>query len=114
VSFVEFLTMRILEDEVDIRSSRMDDSPEWWMPDWLTPDRLLAEIAAKRAILAAHRRIVGPHVDWHGGDEPDESGAACSTCGYYSEYAVRWPCETLERLAVVYAGHPDYDEEWRP
>jgi hypothetical protein len=33
----------------------------------------------------------------------------CSTCG-----DVPWPCDTVRLLAIVFADHPDYRNEWRP
>lgn len=58
------------------------------------PARVLAEVAAKRAILDLHDQ----------GDKADE----CAIC-----FAV-WPCGTLRALATVYADRDGYDERWRP
>lgn len=56
------------------------------------PARVLAEVAAKRAILRLH---VPEVPSW------------CPRCD-------SWPCSTLKALALPYAGHPDCREEWRP
>lgn len=68
------------------------------------PARVLAECAAKRAIVAAHPSVSG----------------ACETCvdkmshPRPSEWEpVRHPCPTLRTIANVYADHPDFDETWR-
>lgn len=42
------------------------------------------------------------------------SGAACNQCGHIDEWPIEWPCPTLRLLAVRYAKHDDYREEWRP
>lgn len=67
--------------------------------------RVLAECEAKRRVVALHRDVrrpgwglIAPHL--------------CSECGA-DGFAV-WPCETLRLLALPYADHPDYHEEWRP
>lgn len=54
----------------------------------LSPTRMLAEIDAKRRILANHN----PCDDWSLGE----------------------PCEDIHLLALPYATHPDYQNEWRP
>jgi hypothetical protein len=68
------------------------------------PARVLAEVAAKRAV-----------VELHGAVEPGKwrTVAACAQCGdarTYESYMVEWPCPTLRALAQVYADHSDYDE----
>ncbi|MGP4085473.1 DUF6221 family protein [Streptomyces sp. KR55] len=76
------------------------------------PARVLAEIDAKRRILAEH--------------QPDRFGD-CTTCAgpedfdddadghrTWSRSAKPFPCPTLRLLALPYADHPDYREEWRP
>ncbi|GHE33363.1 hypothetical protein GCM10017673_40380 [Streptosporangium violaceochromogenes] len=61
----------------------------------ISGDRLLAEVEAKRRILAEH----GP-----GSDPCDAHDAEFRTI----------PCTTLLLLALPYANHRDYREEWRP
>lgn len=71
------------------------------------PARTLAEIDAKRRLIALH----APE-DW-----TDEQ--RCAVCqSDRSDYAEQdtpdmWPCATLRLLAAPYADHPDYDEAWR-
>lgn len=65
------------------------------------PARVLAEIAAKRAIVELHEPYAS---ESHG-------GAACWVCG---PGGFPWPCTTLRFLALPDAGHDSYREEWRP
>ncbi|WP_033288267.1 DUF6221 family protein [Amycolatopsis jejuensis] len=79
------------------------------------PARVLAEVDAKRRIIELHT----PRKR-HDGD------LECPTCVYTGEdedaggNRFRYvehedaPCETLLLLALPYAGHPDYREEWKP
>lgn len=60
--------------------------------------RVLAECAAKRAILEAHPTQIYSGIK---GQEVME----CQNCE-------RFPCDTLKALASVYADHPDYSQEW--
>ena len=70
------------------------------------PARVLAEIAAKRAIIDAH---------------PNVNDGDCGTCvragwGYPTHGGStieHWPCPTLRLLAAPFADHPDFDESWR-
>lgn len=63
------------------------------------PVRVLAEVDAKRQILAIHRRYV------------DEPGMACLGCAGGIEWEL---CPVARLLALPYADHPDYRPEWRP
>lgn len=82
------------------------------VPGWHTwPDvermcaRLLAEVAAKRAVLDGHT---------------DFEGHGCTTCvvgdwGYPERGGSRpeaWPCWTVLAVAQPYAGRPGWREEW--
>jgi hypothetical protein len=68
------------------------------------PASVLADIEAKRRILADHRqrrdsiwcRVCDPATE-----DTDDSAA------YY-------PCRTLRLLAAPFAAHPDYRQEWKP
>jgi hypothetical protein len=65
------------------------------------PVRVLADVSAKRQILNEHRVIDG----------------RCHVCtAIHDGHARRFraPCPTLRLLALPYADHPDYREEWRP
>lgn len=73
------------------------------------PARVLAECAAKRAIIAAH-----PIVD----DVVEVStrikhGFACETCFSYGDIVEdNGYCDTLHALAAAYVDHGDYRQEW--
>jgi hypothetical protein len=60
------------------------------------PARVLADIEAKRRIIALHVAEPGQHPDFCGHDKHE------------------LPCPTLRLLALPYADHPDYRTEWRP
>jgi hypothetical protein len=64
-----------------------------------SPDRVLAEVEAKRRI-----------VDEHSQDDGDPGGV-CPTC--YGIAPVDAPCPTVRLLALPYAGRDGWREEWR-
>lgn len=72
------------------------------------PTRVLAECAAKRAILGLH----GPVKDdgWLSGSAHDYLW--CGSCGSIDDSPEPHPCDTLKALAAIYADHPDYQQEW--
>ena len=138
MTLTEFLLARIGEDEADARKA-VDDDESWRhegegvltqysvsggheiSSGWLSmghrfeagdhiarhnPARVLAECEAKRSIVAEHTRpgwtVTCPRCL---GDQPElASGTAWRAA----------PCPTLRALALPYADHPDYREEWRP
>lgn len=61
------------------------------------PARVLAECDAKR-------RIVADHASTH---ECPKDG---DSCGWWDGE----PCDVIRLLALPYADHPDYRDEWRP
>ncbi|GAQ52087.1 DUF6221 family protein [Streptomyces acidiscabies] len=63
------------------------------------PARVLREVDAKRQMLAIHRPYVA------------EPGQACLGCAGGIEWET---CPVVRLLALPYADHPDYREEWRP
>ena len=106
MSITEFLLARIAEDE-DRNNPDPDPSGSCDYLHGVHYDsaRVLAECAAKRAI-----------VDIHGDRDGD-----CARCSDYAWFAVldggereEFPCPTLRTLAAVYADHPDYRPEWSP
>jgi len=65
---------------------------------WL-PDRVLREVAAKRAIVAEYDRL----------------NAAYEAFRHGANQAAMLAAQTaVEHLAAVYSGHPDYRQEWAP
>jgi hypothetical protein len=77
------------------------------------PARVLAECAAKRAIVEEHQPVDYTSMGM-------ESPNACHICGIdagmgeWEWLRDSWPCPTLRALAAVYADHADYRDEWRP
>lgn len=63
------------------------------------PRWLLAEVEAKRRIVMAHAH---------------EHECVNSDGERTANDAGEWPCQTLRLLVLPYAGHPAYDESWRP
>jgi hypothetical protein len=88
MTLTEFLLARIANDERDARQRIQMGEGRISAYKVPPPARIHAECEAKR-------RIVGLH--------------PCDNCG-----AAFDPCETLRLLALPYADHPDYREEWRP
>lgn len=75
------------------------------------PARVLAECAAKRAIIEEHSPV-----DYSGIGM--KSPNACNLCGVEKTMSDwewdenSYPCNTLRALAAIYADHPDYQEAW--
>jgi len=96
-------------DDIDDSVPLADERNHAWR---FAPARVLREVAAKRAILAAHRA--------HRYEGPYPSTPTCTVCiterkGYQEEWDDdEWPCATLRHLAAVYSDHPGYRQEWRP
>ena len=72
------------------------------------PARVLRDIEARRALVFEHA----------------DEGGDCRVCarpsnetnelGYAFHEPLPYPCRTVRLLALPYADHPDYREEWRP
>ena len=134
---VEFLTARLTEDEEAAKhvsqpyrlyvsnEGRLaepltDDEGNYvqWadgddrMPNHITnwsliydPARVLREVEAKQRIIQVHH---GQLVEATNADGVERSGRWCAECDYET-----FPCRTLRLLALPYADHPDYQQEWR-
>ena len=109
MNLTEFLLARIAEDEDRVRREQTlrdeDAYPNYWTsPDaseWeraITPARVLAECEAKRAIIDRLRHV--------------EAGVLL-VGGDMTNYRSALLCAS-RALALPYADHPDYREEWRP
>jgi hypothetical protein len=87
------------------------------------PVRVLAECEAKRRIVEFHSPSRHP-LNLLADRRPDrysqkreDLGLVCEECsGHDDPYIDQepWPCRTLAALALPYADHSDYREEWRP
>jgi len=75
------------------------------------PARVLAECDTKRRIIDLHASLPQPPM-------LRAVGNVCAECSSSFEdghvEGVAWPCDTLRLLALPYADHPDYREEWKP
>ncbi len=79
------------------------------------PARVLAECEAKRRLVTEVHfdRLAESHAD---DDEYDVPWIPeCASCSCFSDCVVYLEnCTTLQLLALPYADHDDYREEWRP
>jgi len=76
------------------------------------PTRVLADIEAKRQLVKLHGRAT---LCAGGGARYFETTIVCCSCEPNHQFPeLSWPCTTLRLLALPYADHPDYREEWRP
>jgi hypothetical protein len=96
MTIVEFLEARITEDEHEARGlqQEMDFGLEG------CGDRMLAECAAKRFILAMHKT--------YSQVASERTGIAA----FGAECGRDVTADVLKPLAAVYSSHPDYDEDW--
>jgi len=125
MNITEFLEARITEDEAALErtgpfphSTHSADVVGTYRPD--CPDclgvpsraRVLAECAAKRAILQLHEQYEVFDLN------PDGYCRECTDSGWDGfldgASAVDFPCPTVKAIATVYAGHPDYEPTWTP
>jgi hypothetical protein len=70
------------------------------------PARVLREVAAKRGIVECHEPWVAANGD-----------TICGRCGREhidGRPGGHFPCQTLRLLALPYADHPEYRQEWTP
>lgn len=102
----EFLLARVGEDEAVARAARgsgvHDDRPV--VKEWIglaNPERMLVWSDARRRIVALHRTATSATA-------AADSAAMCGGCGHPE------PCPTLRLMALPFADHPDYREDWRP
>lgn len=86
------------------------------------PLRTLAEVNAKRLLLAEHADyVVWSEGETSSGEPVQDPDWVCRTCVDRSAPepweladARTQPCPTLRILALPYADHPDYRQEWTP
>lgn len=110
MTLVEFLLARIAEDEAHAQQMWAERSARRAVKapvsyQWPTPDRTLAECAAKRRIV----ELFVDQVENYGKpwDVPEER--------LWPEYGGGYLLglrEAVQHLAVPYATHPDYRPEW--
>ena len=103
MSLVDFVLARIAEDE---EHGRLGDGTDFVPAGYWDNARVLAEVEAKRRL-----------VDWSAPVSGSER-VPTDRPGVYDVRPVRHVNEdgedVLRYLAMPYADHPDYLEEWRP
>lgn len=118
---VEFLLARIAEDEERSRAAAEVDGADVMLAALPTqlfdglrlafPARVLAECEAQRRIVEAYQ-----DAKHHYDEEHDVDGSLKYADGAVWEYLAKlevWE-QALKLLALPYADHPDYRDEWRP
>lgn len=92
------------------------------------PARVLAECDAKRELMKMHAEkeyatvLIRdyPHADPEGGNDGWGVLETCAHCSWHELYEgfnnhdEPFPCPTLRLIALPYADHKDWREEWRP
>ncbi len=115
----EFLLVRIAEDEkfavTDWSAGRA------WSGSGLPPDptRIVAECEAKRQLLDLHKLVTEDYTgEWWTDQRKSYVKTGCDNCRDCGvdgqDYLSNGPCRTLRLLALPYADHSDYRDEWRP
>lgn len=107
LTLTDFLLQRIAEDEAEVQNALAlhGSGTTWRLGHALDPARMLAECEAKRRIVKGLTQDAPTLHD--GMREKVERGAV--------EWAWSVAREgTLANLALPYADHPDYREEWKP
>jgi hypothetical protein len=122
MTLTEFLLARIAEDEAPVSGEWFDGGDA--DPDFMWgPARIKATCAALRAVVELHRATLGSEVHKNGRWDA-EAGVMiacrywyCAVCDADRDYGfLGGPdegCDTLRALASVWAGHPEFDPEWR-
>lgn len=126
---VEFLLSRLDADERDASAIAnceyyhgVESDAEAEVQRLSDPVRVLAECAAKRALVELHRATLGAEVHQNGRWDA-EAGVMvacrywyCASCDHDRDYGfIGGPnegCETLRILAQPYSAHPDFDPGW--
>lgn len=136
MTLVEFLRARLDEDEKAANLASERASRGWWVGDdgktlgyWVheseapdkppvlgpqivahvarhDPARVLREVEAKRRIIDLHRPV--------GKRSTGSGGGTVKDCQICDHFPAQFPCLTLRLLALPYADHPLYREEWAP
>jgi hypothetical protein len=125
VELSEFLLARIAEDEAAAKeenssflrnhgASALLSELEGYGLHWLassvtTAAHVLAECEAKRRIVELHEvSVADVWVNPPDGLAYQEPERTCAICGWVPD-----ACDTVKALALPYADHADYREEWR-
>jgi hypothetical protein len=122
ITLVEFLRDRLDEDEQTARAAPPGNWSVWLSTDYPSEfneqvmadhicrfdrTRVLAEVDAKRRIIDLHGPTAdGAQCDWCASLCHSRSGLMCE------QPDAPFPCPTLWLLALPFAGHDDWREEW--
>ena len=101
MTLTDVLLSRIVEDEGDARSLGGELRGASWQDGAGTPERVLAECEAKRRIISLHALM-----------EHERTASLLSRV--ITPSVLVGMGAVLRILALPYADHPDYREEWRP
>lgn len=115
---VAFLRARLDEQHAgadDVHGKDCDVNVDTWPVkcDCGEPEWQRADVEAKRRLIAGHGP--GRVVDESNGrwaSDPDSWDPPWTKCTGHEWEA--YPCELLRLLALPYAAHPDYRQEWKP
>lgn len=129
MTLADFLLARIDEDRAqavlrETHDSGCDTAPQQHgcldPCDCGMPERMLADCEAKRGVVEIHRESRFTDVTMGIADE-----AVCMVCHHVLDPGDNWdggslpmvqepfPCRTLRAVALPYAGHPEFREEWK-
>jgi hypothetical protein len=98
-----------------LRSPEEFESVEAQLPSAADP-YMLADIAAKRAILKLHEAVPYYGLDRYGRWLPRTGEPKLWFCGYCQDddgiINGQMPCETVGLFMLPFADHPDYQKDW--
>lgn len=99
MTLIEFLRARYDDDErtYNYLNDMGEQGPYYF---------LLDDISIKRRIIDLHRPVRKRSTGSERGTVED-----CQMCDHFP---AQYPCATLRLLALPYANHHDYQQEWRP
>ncbi|WAL67110.1 DUF6221 family protein [Amycolatopsis cynarae] len=105
---ITFLRAQIIESRqhiLELRKLTAEDQglTEPWTPEGFDP--VMVDLDAKQQIIDLHEPIEG---EW------GPVCAVCHTTGADGDRKGEYPCTTLRLLALPYADHPAYRQEWKP
>lgn len=102
--------IRMVDGKVDISEDAAPFSVRWFLINQ-SPRHAIQDAMAKMRLLELHGGVI---LRGGQGSKYYETATVCKSCEppQFSEDA--WPCPTLRTLALAFAGHPDYQEAWKP
>jgi hypothetical protein len=102
MTITEFLLARIAEDEREANENQKYEVGVYETAGWWSPSRVLAECAAKRAIIGLYRLYIA-----YSELTDRDPGVRMQMCDHAMTLG-----EVLPPIAAVYKDHPDYRPEW--